>query len=218
MDNQLLKKLQIKSGFKVKVLNAPENFQVIFGEIPSIVQLSFHDVQEFDSLLIFATNLAALKAALNSEKIDSNTVCWIIYPKAKTKLACDLNLMQNWEELKSFQLTPCASAAINETWTALRIKQENAVIRSGIGNAEISKNNYGDYINVVNKIITLPTDFSTALGRHSTAMDFFQQLSYSNRKEYVLWILTAKQEKTRIERIHKSIEKLLAQKKNPSEK
>jgi uncharacterized protein YdeI (YjbR/CyaY-like superfamily) len=49
-------------------------------------------------------------------------------------------------------------------------------------------------------------------------MDFYQQLSYSNKKEYVLWILTAKQEKTRDERLVKLVEKLNVGKKNPSEK
>jgi uncharacterized protein YdeI (YjbR/CyaY-like superfamily) len=50
------------------------------------------------------------------------------------------------------------------------------------------------------------------------AMSFYQSLSYSNRKEYVLWILTAKQEKTLTERLTKMVEKLRAGKKNPSEK
>src|SRR5260221_562409 len=44
------------------------------------------------------------------------------------------------------------------------------------------------------------------------------ELSYSNKKEYLLWILTAKQEKTRNERLGKLTEKLVAGKKNPSEK
>ncbi|MGV2480687.1 UNVERIFIED_CONTAM: hypothetical protein IGO34_28265, partial [Salmonella enterica subsp. enterica serovar Weltevreden] len=35
MENQFLKKLQIKPGFKVSVVNAPENAAAIFGEIPS---------------------------------------------------------------------------------------------------------------------------------------------------------------------------------------
>jgi uncharacterized protein YdeI (YjbR/CyaY-like superfamily) len=49
-------------------------------------------------------------------------------------------------------------------------------------------------------------------------LSLYQQLSYSNKKEYLLWILTAKQEKTRDERLVKFIEKLIAGKKNPSEK
>jgi uncharacterized protein YdeI (YjbR/CyaY-like superfamily) len=50
------------------------------------------------------------------------------------------------------------------------------------------------------------------------ALNFFHSLSFSNKKEYVVWILSAKQEKTRLERLSKVAEKLLAGKKNPSEK
>ncbi|MFD2147142.1 YdeI/OmpD-associated family protein [Mucilaginibacter antarcticus] len=49
-------------------------------------------------------------------------------------------------------------------------------------------------------------------------MAFYQSLSYSNKKEYVLWILSAKQDKTRDERLERMVDKLNAGKKNPSEK
>ena len=48
--------------------------------------------------------------------------------------------------------------------------------------------------------------------------EFNPALSFTNKKEYVVWILSAKQEKTRTDRLAKIVEKLLAKKKNPSEK
>lgn len=59
---------------------------------------------------------------------------------------------------------------------------------------------------------------ANALKLQPLALNNFNKLSYSNQKEYVLWILTAKLEKTRINRLAKLIEKLLNNKKNPSEK
>jgi len=56
------------------------------------------------------------------------------------------------------------------------------------------------------------------LAPSTAAFNFFQSLSFSNKKEYVVWILSAKQEKTKNERLTKLSEKLLAGKKNPSEK
>ncbi len=67
--------------------------------------------------------------------------------------------MQSWEDLKTFNLTPCCSAAINETWTALIINPETEIKRSGLGNTEIAKSKYGNYIDVSNKIINLQEDF-----------------------------------------------------------
>lgn len=218
MENSLLKKLQIKSGFKIKVINAPENFPSIIGNIPSDTIFSFDDLKDFSALLIFAITKSDLLNTLKKETIGIKTICWIFYPKAKSKLASDLNLMQSWEDLKTFNLTPCGSAAINETWTALRIKPETEMKRSGLGNTEILQNDFGKYIDVVNKLITLPEDLEIELKNQPTAFNFYQGLSYSNRKEYVLWVLSAKQEKTRLDRIQKTIEKLSADKKNPNEK
>lgn len=220
MENLLLKKLQIKPDFKVAVINVPENFDEIIGQTPSDVTFSFSSTTSYNALLIFAITKADMLGALNHEhqKINDKTISWIIYPKTKTKLASDLNMMQSWDELKQYNLAPCASAAIDTIWTAIRIKSIEAQKKSGVGNAEIQQNDYGSYIDVANKIVTLPDDLKATLELNSTAFNFYQQLSYSNRKEYVLWILTAKQEKTRLERIQKTVEKLLVSKKNPSEK
>ncbi len=220
MENLLLKKLQIKPGFKVAVVNAPENFHTIIGDVAGEFDLTFSTEKEYQALLVFAITKADLIAALDQEhqKIHNNTICWIIYPKAKTKLASDLNMMQSWEDLKQYNLTPCASAAIDAVWTALRIRPVHAQKKSGVGNTEIKQNDYGSYIDVINKTVMLPADLKTVLEQNHTALNFYENLSYSNRKEYVLWILTAKQDKTRVDRIQKTLEKLLNGKKNPSDK
>jgi len=66
--------------------------------------------------------------------------------------------------------------------------------------------------------VRLPDEIKAVLEKNQQALANYEKLSYSNRKEYVLWILTAKQEKTREERLVKLVEKLEAGKKNPSEK
>ncbi|RYG20532.1 MAG: hypothetical protein EOO07_04695 [Chitinophagaceae bacterium] len=220
MENLLLKKLQIKAGFSVAVVNAPTNFKDIIGNIPGDITFLFDSSPGSDALLVFSVTKAALISALERQHqyIDKQTITWIMYPKAKTKLASDLNLMQSWEDLKQFNLAPCASAAIDSIWTAIRIKPVDAQKKSGVGNTEIKQNAYGSYIDVTSKTVRLPDDLKAALALNILALKFYEQLSYSNRKEYVLWILTAKQDKTRAERIHKTIEKLLTFKKNPNEK
>ena len=47
---------------------------------------------------------------------------------------------------------------------------------------------------------------------------YFNQLSFSNRKEYVEWIITAKQAETRTKRLVGAIEKLKNKWKNPTTK
>ena len=220
MENQFLKKLQIKPGFKVNVLNAPENAAAIFGDIPSEVNFSYQTEKNSDAYLVFAITKADMFDALEAiyKSIGDKTIAWIFYPKAKTALAADLNLMQSWSDLSTYNLAPCGSAAVNEIWTGIRIKTASSQKKSGVGNAEIANNEYGKYIDVANKIVNLPEDLKEELSKNPTALAFYDQLAYSHRKEYVLWIVTAKQEKTRTDRISKMIEKLLANKKNPSDK
>lgn len=220
MENLLLKKLQIKPSFKIKVVNAPANFDEIMDVKTGDVSWFFQEQHPIDALLIFAITKADLNAALKSydKLIEAKTICWIFYPKAKTILASDLNLMQSWDDLKTHDLTPCGSAAIDKIWTALRIKPVSELKRSGLGNAEIQKNDYGDFIDVANKIVKLPTDVNAALIAQPQALATYEKLAYSHKKEYVLWILSAKQEKTRNDRLQKMVEKLTAGKKNPTDK
>lgn len=220
MENQLLRKLQIKTGFRVSVLNAPENAAVIFGEVPQSVHFSYAIQPENDAYLVFAiTKLDMLNALQEIQPyIKLQTIAWILYPKAKTAIAADLNLMQSWDELKKYDLSPCASAAIDKVWTAIRIKPAGAQKKSGVGNTELEHNTYGKYIDVANKIVTLPDDLKAHLMQYPKAFAYYEKLAYSHKKEYVLWIITAKQEKTKADRMDKMIAKLLDSKKNPSEK
>ncbi|MCJ0743234.1 YdeI/OmpD-associated family protein [Pedobacter montanisoli] len=218
MENKLLKKLQIKPGYCVSIIN--EQHSVNFGVVPTDVSFNNQFISSADAFFIFATNRKELYQQLEkvAPSINEKTICWLIYPKSKSGIATDLNLMQNWEGLKNYKVEPCASAAIDETWTALRVRKEGQSKKSGLANEDIQKSEYGDYIDVTSKTVRLPPYLLEALTTHPTALSFFESLSYSNKKEYVLWILSAKQEKTRDERIGKTVEKLLSGKKNPSEK
>jgi len=220
MENTFLKKLQIKTGFSVSVLNAPKNATAILGNIPNDINLEFKTEQNSKAYLIFAITKADMFASLKSieKSIIDKTIVWIFYPKAKTALSADLNLMQYWQDLSNLGLAPCGSAAVNEIWTGIRIKPAGSQKKSGVGNAEIASSEYGKYIDVANKIITLPEDLKEALMGQPSALAFYEQLAYSHKKEYVLWILTAKQEKTRTDRINKMVEKLLENRKNPADK
>jgi hypothetical protein len=68
------------------------------------------------------------------------------------------------------------------------------------------------------RIVEVPPELARLLKSNVTAAGFFDKLSYTNRKEYALWISSAKKDETREKRLSQIISKLLAGKKNPSEK
>ena len=57
-----------------------------------------------------------------------------------------------------------------------------------------------------------------ALKAEPEALANYNKLAYSHRKEYVLWILSAKQQKTRDDRMVKMATMLLNGKKNPADR
>jgi hypothetical protein len=65
------------------------------------------------------------------------------------------------------------------------------------------------------RVIEVPEDLDLLLKDNPQAQEFFDSLSYTNRKSYVQWILSAKKEETRQVRLTASIEKLLQKIKEP---
>ncbi len=67
------------------------------------------------------------------------------------------------------------------------------------------------------RVVTAPKDLQKLIAKNAKARAAFDRLSFTNRKEYVVWILDAKRPETRADRLVKSVEKLATGKKNPSE-
>jgi hypothetical protein len=220
--NTLAKKLQVKPSSRWLLYNAPANFPELLAPLPDGAGTSFAIEGSFDGVLLFVKNSDELKRDLVTIspilKQKTETLFWVIYPKKTSGIITDLEMMSSWDELGKYDLNGVAAAAVDATWTALRFRPVALSKKSDTCNEEIPNNQYAQYINVTNKQITLPDEIATVLQQTPAAMAMYQSLSYTNRKEYVLWILTAKQEKTKADRLVKMVEKLVTGKKNPGEK
>jgi len=65
--------------------------------------------------------------------------------------------------------------------------------------------------------VIIPEEILELLNKFPEAQAFFEKLSYTHRKEYIIWITSAKREETRSKRMELFIEKLL-EKKKPDQK
>ena len=218
--NALAKKLQVKSGKRWLLFNAPANYLASLEPLPEGATVSYEANGNFDGVQLFVKNNTELAENLKViiPILHSDTILWIIYPKKSSGIKTDLEMMSSWDEPAKYGLGGVSAAAIDETWTALRFKPKEQTITSDTCNENIKQNEYREYIDVDNKIVRLPNEIKSVLENNQQALANYEKLSYSNRKEYVLWILTAKQEKTKNERLVKLVEKLETGKKNPSEK
>lgn len=68
------------------------------------------------------------------------------------------------------------------------------------------------------RIVDMPKELIHVLSKNSKAENFFNTLSFTNRKEYAVWISSAKKVETKQKRLNQVTGKLLAGKRNPSEK
>lgn len=66
------------------------------------------------------------------------------------------------------------------------------------------------------RLVDVPDDLKLALANSKKALEFYDSLSFTNRKEYAVWISSAKRIETREKRLAETIKKLLSGKKNPS--
>jgi Bacteriocin-protection, YdeI or OmpD-Associated/Domain of unknown function (DUF1905) len=65
------------------------------------------------------------------------------------------------------------------------------------------------------RVVEVPEDLALALRGERDALDAFERLSYTHRKEYVRWVEEAKRDETRRGRIEKTISMLASGVKTP---
>ena len=207
MDTALKEKLLMKAGKTVLVINAPIDFWM-----PSAKKSN----QNADVTLVFVRNEADIsslsKMAIGNTNPDG--VLWFAYPKKSSGVKTDINRDSGWEPLAKNKFVPVTQVAIDETWSALRFKSIDQIKKltrkTAIGQQPSKPNK--------EKMLELSTAFQQQLSKNEKAGVFFRSLSFTNRKEYVVWLESAKKSETKKKRLTDAIEKLLSGKRNPSEK
>lgn len=212
----LAKKLHIKPGHKVAVLHGPKGFEIDGVEAANVL------VGKPDVILYFAVWHSEL--AHDWKKITGalpeGGVLWVAYPKKSSGMESDLAGMMSWDVYKDSDWQPVASIAIDATWSAARFKYSPGLADERQERVEEQIKDADGMVIVDKKTreIFAPKDLAKLLDKNVTARRFFDSLSFTNRKEYVMWVIEAKRPETRSLRLGKTIEKLLAGKKNPADK
>ena len=149
------------------------------------------------------------------ELLKEDVTCWIYYPKGTSKIQTDLTRDKGWEALlKHNHLQWINLISFNDTWSAFGMRLKTDADKKK--EAKPKERPIFDYIDAVNKTINLPEDFAKQLHKNKKEKEFFETLSFTNKKEYVEWIVTAKREETRATRVEESVERLSKGWKNPA--
>ncbi len=215
----LPQKLLIRPGNKWLIYNAPREYLKSLERLSPDATYTTIPKGDFDGIQLFAKNKVELTSSLKilAPLLKPDTIFWVTYPKRNSGIKSDMK-MGDWNEMIAYKLKGVSSISVSEKWAGSRFRPEGQSKQSGTSKDEIRKSDYAVYINVDTKSITLPIYIKRLLKNTPEAFNTFQKLSYSNKKEYLLWIFTAKQENTRNERLDGFVKKLVDGKKNPYEK
>lgn len=209
-------KLKIKEGYTLLVLHAPTEFKTALGDLPANVKVT-DKPKQYDQIHWFVKDKAQLEEEVQSviALLKENVTCWIYFPKGTSKVQTDLTRDKGWESLQKHKAWQWVSlVSFNETWSAFAMRLKTGADEK---KKEAPKERpVAPYIDAVKKIVYLPEDFSGALKKAPQEKSFFESLSFTNKKEYVEWIVSAKREATRTTRVHESIERLAKGWKNPA--
>lgn len=213
----LADKLHLKPGMRVAAANAPAGFSL---RAPGVVVLKSL-ARNLDLVLVFAKTQQELLARWPKavSAVAAGGALWVAYPKKSSGIKTDLGMGQ-WDATKGSGWNAVARIGIDDTWAAVRFKhapgletqrqlRQEEAIRDADGKICVDR---------VKRVVTAPRDLQKLLAGNVRASETFDSLSFTNRKEYVVWILGAKKEQTRNERLARTVEKLAEGKKNPSEK
>ena len=118
----LAKKLGIKEGFRIALVNAPKDFQSELGELPDKVEFVKRPTNSLDIALFFVLSerVLARDFANLAEKLKTNGMIWIAWPKKSSGVATDLSFECVQRIGLDAGLVDVKICAIDETWSGLK--------------------------------------------------------------------------------------------------
>src|SRR6266851_2554901 len=120
-ETPLVKKLGIKSGFNIAVLNAPANFSLDF-DLPSEVTINSRSAKPLDFALLFVTSEQDLRKRFSqyAAKLKPAGMVWVAWPKKSSGVATDLSFTNVQAIGLAAGLVDTKICAVNEVWSGLK--------------------------------------------------------------------------------------------------
>lgn len=216
MPNSISDKLKIRENFVLLTLNAPTEFKKGLTGLPANVKIVTSG-KDYNQVHWFVHNRAQLEKEMSKvmKLVKEDVIVWVYYPKGSSRVQTDLTRDKGWDCLlaESDKLTWISLISFNETWSVFGFRPKTDADKKK--ESKPKEREIFNWVDPKTKQVRLPDDLSNALKKNKKAVTFFDGLSFTNKKEYIEWIVTAKREETRAERIKGTIERLEKGWKNP---
>jgi hypothetical protein len=218
MATSISDKLKIKENANLLALNAPVDFKKGLKNLPRGVTIATAG-KDYDQVHWFVVNKAQLEKEMSKvmKLTKPGIIVWVYYPKGSSKIQTDLTRDKGWECLmaEGDKLTWISLISFDDTWSVFGFRGKTDDDRKKEAKPKAEREIF-NWIDAVKKTVKLPDDVAAAFKKNKKESGLFDALSFTNKKEYLEWIVTAKREETRTERIKATIERLGKGWKNPA--
>lgn len=121
-DTPLVKKLGIKPGHRLLIVNEPEDFRAKLIGLPDDVVEDFEDVELADVILWFTLEAAEVKRQFPKlkKRLNEGGGLWIAWPKRTSGVETDVTFEVVQPAGLATGLVDNKVCAIDATWTGLR--------------------------------------------------------------------------------------------------
>ena len=118
----LAKKIGIKEGSRIALVNAPKDFQSELGELPDGVKFLKPSTKSLDIILFFVLSEQTLARdfAKLADRLTANGMIWIAWPKKSSGVATDLSFECVQRIGLDAGLVDVKICAVDETWSGLK--------------------------------------------------------------------------------------------------
>jgi hypothetical protein len=119
----LARKLGIRSGSRIRLVNQPGHYFALLADMPADVRIVKEKKTKKDLIHYFATSLSRLEADIGGlrKEIEANGAIWVSWPKKSSGISTDLdeNVIRN-AALKN-KLVDVKVCAVDDVWSALKL-------------------------------------------------------------------------------------------------
>ena len=118
----LAKKLGIKEGSRIGLVNAPKDFQLELGDLPDNVEFVARLTNSLDIILFFVLTQRELARDFSklAKKLVTNGMIWIAWPKKSSGVSTDLSFESVQRIGLDAGLVDVKICAVDNTWSGLK--------------------------------------------------------------------------------------------------
>lgn len=118
----LIKKLGIKEGFSIGLIDSPKGFRKELGALPAKVTVAASPLKSCDLIMVFVTSEDALvkKFSLLVSKLSPAGMLWIAWPKKSSGVTTDLSFSNVQRIGLDAGLVDVKICAVNHVWSGLK--------------------------------------------------------------------------------------------------